>query len=180
MTLVNKTPSIQAYRLLLYQRPLHPELFGVHDRRIITQSDYELETWIMPGGHVLRFQAANQCLSEAVIDKDDSLPQRGLLQALPCLGEKDLEQTLDGSIRYMTSIQTELLSDNLFAATLNEMKDFAQASEALWFQWSDADGALNLSVLDVQPYKREIHIQSYHLVGSATFVLRTQTIFEIL
>ncbi len=176
---VNKSPSIQTYRLLLYQRALHPELFAIQERRTTTAGGYEIETWLVPGGHVVRFQTAGQCLTEAVLDNDQQLPQRGLLHALPCLGEKEMDEVIDKAIRYVASVQTELLSDNLFSATYQEMKDFAAETEAMQFEWTDADGATNLSVLDIQKYKREIHVQSYHLIGGAGFVLRTQSIFEI-
>jgi hypothetical protein len=175
----NKTPSVQAYRLLIYQRALHPELFGIHDRRTVTQSNYELESWITPGGHVMRFQNAGQCLTEAVLGHEVHLPQRGLLHTVPCLGEKEMDEVVDGSVRYVASVQTELLSDNLFQATYNELMEFAAETEAMRYQWNDSDGAQNLSILDLQRYKKEIHAQSYHLVGSAGFVLRTQTIFEL-
>lgn len=175
----NKSPSIQTYRLLLYQRALHPELFSIQDRRTVNHGQYEIEAWIAPGGHVVRFQTAGQCLTEAVLDHDQQLPQRGLLQALPCLGEKEMDEVVDKSIRYVASVQTELLSDNLFAATYLEMKEFAAETSAMQFEWTDDEGAKNFSVLDIQRYKREIHVQSYHLIEGAGFVLRTQSIFEI-
>ena len=179
MTLSNKMPGVQTYRLLLYQRALHPELFNIQDRRSAAHSDYELESWVSAGEHVLRFQVGSKCLSEAVVDQDQQLPQRGLLHALPCLGEKEMDDTIDDKVRYVTSVQTELLSDNLYTATFVEMKDFAQESDAMWHEWADAEGGQNLSVLDVQRYKREVHAQAYHLIGNAGFVLRTQSIFEI-
>jgi hypothetical protein len=175
-----KTPSVQTYRLLLYQRALHPELFAIQDRATVKQSDYELESWLLPGAHVLRFQTPGGCLTEAVIDQDQQMPQRGLIQALPCLGEKEVDESVDQKIRFVSSLQTEMLSDNLFAATFNEMKDFAAETEAMKVQWMDSDGGQNLSIIDIQRYKREIHAQTYHLIGSAGFVLRTQTIFELL
>lgn len=179
MSISNKTPSVQAYRLLVYQRALHPELFGIHDRRTVAQSNYELESWITPGGHVMRFQIGRQCVSEAVLGHDVQLPQRGLLHTVPCLGEKEMDEMIDNSVRYVASVQTELLSDNLFQATYTELAEFAEETEAMRFQWTDAEGSQNLSILDLQRYKKEIHAQSYHLVGSAGFVLRTQTIFEL-
>lgn len=177
---MNKTPSVQTYRLLLYRRALHPELFGIQQRRALRHGDYELESWIMPGGHVLRFQAGQQCLSEAVTDQEQQLPERGLVEAVPCLGEKELAQDVETGLRYVTSVQTEMLSDNLYTATYNEMRDFAEEAEAMAYQWQDPEGAVNLSVVDLQRYKSEVHAQTYHLVGSAGFVLRTQTIFEII
>ena len=179
MTLSNKTPSVQTYRLLMYQRALHPELFGIEGRRTITQPGYELESWIVPGGHVLRFQVGGQCVSEAVVDQDHQLPERGLLEVLPCLGEKELDEKVADTIRYVSSVQTEMLSDNLYAATFREMKDFAEEAEAMYYAWSDSEGASNLSVVDLQRYRSEVHAQCYHLIGSAGFVLRTQSIFEI-
>jgi len=180
MSISNKTPSVQAYRLLVYQRALHPELFGIQDRRTVAQPNYELESWITPGGHVMRFQVAGQCLTEAVLGHELQLPQRGLLHTVPCLGEKEMDEVVEKSVRYVASVQTELLSDNLFQATHAELLEFASETEAMRYQWTDSDGSVNLSILDLQRYKKEIHAQSYHLVGSAGFVLRTQTIFELL
>jgi len=179
MSLSNKTPSVQAYRLLIYQRALHPELFGIQERRTVHHGDYELESWIVPGGHVLRFQSDGHCITEAIVDQDLQLPQRGLVHTIPCLGEKEVDETISGCVRYVSSVQTEQLSDNLFTATFNEMKDFAAEAEAMSYEWVDADGTPNFSMLDLQRFRREIHAQGYHLIGSAGFVLRTQSIFEI-
>ncbi|MBI1372763.1 MAG: hypothetical protein GC159_08385 [Phycisphaera sp.] len=180
MSLTNKSPSVQTYRLMLYQRPLHPELFGIQDRRAVVQPEYEVECWMIPGGHILRFQGGGECLTEVVVDQGPQLPQRGLLQALPCLGEKELEDTVNDSVRYISSVQTELLSDNLYAATLAEMKEFSLHRGAMRYEWVDAEGSNNLSVFGIERYKKEVHTESYHLIGAAGFVLRTQSIFEIL
>ncbi len=179
MSLPNKSPSTQVYRMMLYQRALHPELFSIQDRRIITTSDYELEAWIMPGGHTLRFGCESGCVTEVVCDQDVQLPERGLVHALPCIGEKEHEQPVGSDINFVTAVQTENLSDNLYLATFNEMQDFAEQSEAMVHAWSDAEGSSNLSILDMQRYKGEIHAQCYHLLASGGFVLRTQTIFEL-
>lgn len=180
MQAINKLPSIQTYKLLLYSRPLHPELFGIQDRRTLAHGDYEVESWIIPGGHVLRFQGNDQCATETVTDEDQHLPQRGLMHSVPCLGEKDFDDNVDSTIQYVASVQTELLSDNLYSSTFQEMLTFAEEAEAMSVRWTDGADSQNLSVLDVQTYRSEVHAQSYHLVGSAGFVLRTQTIFELL
>ncbi len=179
MSLGNQPPSMQSFHLLLYQRALHPELFRIQDRRSLRQSTYEMEGWVVPSGHVLRLQRGNACLTEVVLDGDHGLPERGLLQSFPCFGEKEHDQAVDGRMRYIASIQTEHLSDNLYMATFHEMKEFASGAGALWHEWSDPEGGVNLSILDIQRYKREAHAQSYHLVGPSGFVLRTQSIVEL-
>jgi hypothetical protein len=59
------------------------------------------------------------------------------------------------------------------------MREFAAETNALSHEWTDDDGLNCMSLLDVQKYKREFHIQSYHLVGNSGLVLRTQSIFEV-
>jgi hypothetical protein len=58
------------------------------------------------------------------------------------------------------------------------MIDFAAETDAMSYEWIEGDGAPCLSVLDFQKYKKEYHIQSYHLLGATGMVLRTQSIFE--
>ena len=126
----------------------------------------------------MRFHIDGHCLTETVVEDGDHLPEHGLIHALPCLGEKDYEMQPTGAIGYVTTIQTESLTDNLYTTTYREMMEFAEENEALFHDWSDEAGANGLSVLDVQKFKKEFHVQSYHLISSCNMVLRTQSIFE--
>lgn len=179
MSIGHKSSNAQMFRLMVYRRPLHPELFDLQARRVDRHGAYELEKWLTPGGHVVRFGLDGQVLTETVIENGDHLPETGLVHALPCLGEKDYEMEREGKIGYVTTIQTESLTDNLYAATLREMQDFAHETGALSYEYTDNAGVTCLSVLDSQKYKREFHIQSYHLLGANGLVLRTQSIFEV-
>lgn len=180
MTLINKTPGVKSFRMLLFQRALHPELFGIEDRHTFTGSEYELESWLMPGGHALRFQINGHCFTETVADTDIHLPQRGLVHTTPCIGEKEFDETLAGKVKYVSSLQTEQLSENLFNASYKEMKDFARDNKAQCFEWKSEYGSKNMSIIDLQPFKYEVHAQSYHLIGGTALILRTQTIFELI
>ncbi len=180
MSLSHKSSNTQLFRMMMYGRALHPELFEVQSRRVQKHGEYEAETWIIPGGHVVRFQARGQTLTETVLDQGDHLPETGLIHALPCLGEKDYEMDPeDGPVGYVTTIQTETLTDNLYLATFREMRDFAQETSAISHEWKDVEGNLCMSMIDAQKYKDEYHIQSYHLLGNTGLVLRTQSIFEV-
>ena len=178
MSVMPRCINAQFYRLMLYGRPLHPELFHLQARRMERHGSYETEMWLIPGGHVVRFQVADQVRTEVVIDRGDHLPETGLLHALPCLGEKDFEIEKPMCVGYVTSIQTETLANNLYRSTYDEMVDFAAETGALSFASEAPDGSKLLSVLDTQKYRRDYHVQSYHLLGSSGVVLRTQTIFE--
>ncbi len=182
MSISHKSSNTQVFHLMVYRRALHPELFELQGRRCFQHGDYEVECWIAPAAHIVRFHYGGQTLNEVVIENSDHLPELGLAYALPCLGEKDfeLEVETDEKIGYVTTVQTELLTDNLFMATYREMLDYATETDALHHTWKpqDGDGAPSLSILDTQKYKKEFHIQSYHLMGTNGFVLRTQSIFE--
>jgi len=179
MSLSNKSQSAQIFRLMLFQRVLHPELFTIQDRRTITRENYELEAWLMPRGHALRFRAGSQCLTEVVTENDSQLPERGQIHSLPCIGEKEYDEIINEEVRFVAAVQTETLSDNLYNTTLTEMRDFATETGAMSHEWTGDEGGTNLSVLDIQRYKNEIHAQSYHLIAANGFVLRTQSIFEV-
>ncbi len=170
---------LQAYRLVLYRRALHPELFKVRNRIVIHHGDYEFEGWVMPGGHVLRFQLGEQCASELVTEQETGLPERGVVAAFPCAGERDHEQEVGERIKYVGTVQTETLSENLFNATYTELLEFAKEQDAAAVLWNDAEGGKCLSFVDVQRFRQELHAQCYHLVATGGLVIRTQTIFEI-
>lgn len=174
-----KSLGTQTHHLILYHRALHPELFTLKARRTITHGAYELESWLMQGSHVLRFQHKNFIACELVTDRDGGLPTSGAVVTFPCVGERDYEHPFpDQRVKYLTTMQTETLSENLYGATYQEMLDLGEETDALLHAWTGPDGSRNLSMLDLQRYSREVHAQSYHLIGTTGLVLRTQTIFE--
>ena len=174
-----KTTSLQSYQSVLYNRALHPELFALKHRRVVRGPNFEFEAWLMNGGHLLRFEHKTMCASELVTDQEGALPDAGVVAASLCAGERDFEHAFprDG-VTYLTTIQTETLSENLYASTLDEMLRFASEVNGLCTVWEDGAGKC-LSLLDLQRYSKEMHAQAFHLQAQGGVVVRTQTIFEI-
>lgn len=79
----------------------------------------------------------------------------------------------------MTTIQTETLSEHLYLGTYKEMVAHARESDSVVTVWTDERGKPNLSLLDMQRYRSEIHIQGYHLRSDCGLVLRTQSMFQV-
>ena len=179
MSASSKSQQLQMLRMMLYRRPLHPELFNLHSRRSAQHGGYEVEQWLVPGGHIVRFQIPGQSLTEVVMESGDHLPETGLVHALPAFGEKEYEMPVEGKLGFCTTIQTETLTDNLYQSTYREMVDFARETGSHTLSYSDADAGPCLSLIDAQKYRREYHIQAYHLHAATGLVLRTQSIFEI-
>jgi hypothetical protein len=76
-------------------------------------------------------------------------------------------------------MQTETLSDHLYMSTYKEMIEHARESDAIMSAWTDDNGRPNLSLLDVQRYRQEVHLQGYHLRSDCGLILRTQSLFQI-
>lgn len=169
---------LQTYQSIIYNRSIHPELFDIRDRRMVMHGRYCFEAWIMPGRHVLAFEFGGHALTEHVTDQERGLPDSGVVEAFLCAGEREMEREFeDSGIGYMTSAQTEQLGENLYHATYEELDELARDTKALVLRWSDEVGAC-MSIIDMQRFQREVHIQAYHMIAREGLVLRTQTIFE--
>lgn len=179
MSFASRTSSLQSYNMILYRNAVHPEFFPIAGRRRIQHGDYEFESWIFKGGHVFRFEFDNQCATEVVLDQLERLPDRGLVATLPCAGEKDHDAQFGDRIIYMTSMQTETLSDHLYNSTYNELLEHGRMCEGLMSVWTDELGRHNLSMIDMQRFSDQVHVQAYHCRSDCGLVLRTQSIFQI-
>ena len=113
------------------------------------------------------------------MDNPTSLPDRGLAGTLPCAGEHDHDEKITEEINYMTSIQSESLSDHLYLGTYKEMLQHGRDSDSLMVAWSEPNGKQNLSLIDLQRFRNELHVQSFHLRAASGLVLRTQSMVQL-
>ncbi len=142
MNATTKVQSPAVHNLFLYRKALHPELFQMKARRAISHGTYDFEAWLMNGSHMLRFQHRAFCLSELLSEKDSGLPTAGAVASFPCLGEKDYEHPFAAEhVHYITTMQTETLSENLYRSTYQEMLAFASETNALVVKWIDTPAA---------------------------------------
>jgi len=179
MSIPAKSNSLQSYAMLLYRRAVHPEFFGIEGRKRLEHGTLEAEAWIFKGGHAVRFQSGALTMCEVVVDHPTNLPERGLAANLPCAGERDHEEKLTEEISFMTTIQTETMPEHLYLSTYKEMLVHGRSHESLMSVWTDDQGKPNLSVLDMQRYRSEIHVQGYHLRSDCALVLRTQSMLRL-
>lgn len=178
MSFAPKTTSLQTYHMLLFRNGVHPEFFDIEARKRIVHCDYEFESWMFKGGHVCLFEHDGICLVEVVTPSLDRLPERGLVTSMPCAGEKDHDATFGDRITFMTSIQTETLSDHLYLGTYNELLKHSEECECLMGHWYGESDRPNLSLVELQRYTDQVHVQGYHLRSDCGMVLRTQSIFQ--
>ena len=174
----NKIVIPRPYHLALFRSAVHPEFFEIEERIEIQHAGYDFEAWLFKGGHALRFEFEGTCVTEIITPEPSKLPERGHVNTMQCIGERDHEQEFADRLLVISSMQSEQLSDHLFGDTYDELLEFAQESEAKIIKWEDGEHH-NLSIIDVQRYNKQVHAQGYHLQSEHGHVLRTQAIFEI-
>ncbi|MGA2499884.1 MAG: DUF2617 family protein [Tepidisphaeraceae bacterium] len=167
--------------LLLYQRPLHPELFKILSSEKVSRRAYDADIWIIDGGHVISFTAGKHTLAEVIVISGGAVTDRGLIQTVPCRGEKYHEMTAPGgNIKYMISTQEEQLSQTLYEATKHEIANYAAKRELMMAEVpATPDLGATLSVLDIERRSHELLVQSFHLYDDNNMVIKTQGIFEV-
>ncbi len=174
-----------ALNVWLYSRPLHPELFRQHRTETVDRRAYTATVHLIDGGHLVEFDAGKNHLTEIVAHGLDGLPKTGLIEEVPCRGEKYHEDDVHDNIRYMISTQEEQLSGTLYEATRQEILDYAQKRE---LTWTDVPAALDddgngrgrfLGALDIERRASELLVQSFHLFDEFQMVVKTQAIIEV-
>src|SRR5439155_7926485 len=132
------------------------------------------------GGHVISFRAGKNTLTEVIRLNQDPLTDRGLIQSIPCRGEKYHETTAGENIRYMISTQEETLTQTLYDATKHEIATYANKRELMSGETParEESGAC-LSVLDIERRSHELLVQSFHLFDENQMVIKTQAIIEV-
>ncbi len=167
--------------MLLYQRTLHPELFKIFATEQVTRRAYEADIWLVEGGHVISFSAGKTTLAEVIVTGPNQLPDRGLMQSIPCRGEKYHETNVGSNVKYMISTQEEQLTQTLYDATKHEILSYA-AKRELMYSDNPANGEVggSLSVLDIERRSHELLVQSFHLSDDNQMVIKTQAIIEVI
>lgn len=126
----------------------------------------------------MRFDHRGFHAAELVCDPCGRALEPGAVAGFPAMGERDFEFRFERrGVTYMTSVHSENLSDIAYDDTYRELSDLGRDSKALMHRWDDAIGQC-LSMVDIQRYPREAHVQAYHAIATAGLVIRTTTIFE--
>ena len=167
--------------LLLYQRTLHPELFKILVTEQVSRRAYEADIWLVEGGHVITLTAGKNTLTEVIVTGNEPLTDRGLLQSIPCRGEKYHEMTAPGgTIKYMISTQEEQLTQTLYEATKQEIREYAMKRELMMADTpATSERGGGLGVLDIERRSHELLVQSFHLFDETQMVIKTQAIIEV-
>ena len=167
--------------VLLYDRPVHPELFHILRSESAERKAYAADIHLIDGGHLVDFMAGDSHLTEIVVAGPEEVPEAGLIDNVLCRGERYHELDTHENVRYMISTQEEQLPATLYDATRREIADYAQKRELMWIDApaNDVRGSF-LAALDIERRANELLVQSFHLFDDGLTVIKTQGIIEVL
>lgn len=178
---VQAQASLLAYRLLIFDRQVTPGLFNAQKTRSIRSDNYDFEMLVSHGSHLVQFGSRGHWLGESITPAEYPTTPVGCIESLPCLGERDHDGYFPGDVRYIVTIQTENISENLYRSMLAEMIEFARSNNALCHRWTQSGSRMESgSFMDVQRLHNEVHFQAWHMDATTGLIVRSQTIFELM
>ncbi len=170
---------VSQLRLLLFSRPVHPELFDIYHDHHIVKDGYEAQIWITGVSHLVAFHRGKATVTEIIADTAAMMPKHGKLASLRLRGEKDHEVDA-GPIRHMISFQVETMSQRLYErvhADLIEQAD--RGGLFLSFpEWVPSGSLEPFTYIDYDAKPGHLHIFAYHAFPDELTLIKTQSIFE--
>ena len=168
-------------KFVLYQRPLHPELFHIHKNRHVARPSYQADIWIMGLSHVVTVESAGRCVTEVTTDDIEVLPQNGLITSFQFRGERDHLESFDDGMKYILSTQVERMNQNLFHASHRDLIRYASTRGivVMFEDWIEEENLAPFTFIDWEARDRELHVQAFHAFPADYTILKTQSIFEV-
>ncbi|MCL2641725.1 MAG: DUF2617 family protein [Phycisphaerales bacterium] len=180
MSVHHKKPRSAGLSVLVYDRSLHPEHFVVEARRSRVLGGLEVSMWLLAGGgHLVAVTGNGKTVSELTCFPTKALPDRGLIERLPCKGDKQYEKALGNHFQYYLALNEEHVTEALFENSITELLRLAEEQNGLVAHKKNELGQTEyLSITVATLHRRAVHIEGFHLLGEARVLVRTQSIVE--
>jgi hypothetical protein len=164
----------------LYQRPLHPELFSISEKRHIRTEKYEVIIWVTDCSHVVSVFANQTCLSELISTPNQPLPKRCLIERFQFRGQRSHKCTLSHGLSYITDFQVEKMSANLYRQSHYDLERFARNRGVFVnFSPSPVGGLEPFSYIDFEARRSDLHVHAFHAYPDQLTIIKTQSLFDI-
>ena len=185
MSVHHKKPRSAGLSVMVYDRGLHPELFTIDARRVRVLGGLDVSLCLLAGGgHLVAVSGSSgnsglKTVSELACFPSKTLPDRGLIERLPCKGDKQYEKALSGHFQYYLALNEEHVTEALFDNSVTELLRLAEEQGGLVSHKKNELGQTEyLSIIVAQLHRRAVHFEGFHLLGEARVLVRTQSIVE--
>lgn len=171
--------AVEELTFSLFQRPLHPELFQIYQKRQLLTDKYEAIIWVTGCTHVVSVFSGEVCLSEVVSAPGQMLPARGLIERFQFRGPRSHKCTLSRGVSYMTDFQVEKMSPNLYQQSHQDLERFAR-NRGVFVNFPDMQvGDLHpFCYVDFEARRTELHIHTFAAYPDQVTMIKTQSLFD--
>lgn len=183
--MISVRPKVAELVFQLYGRPLHPELFHTHARRVVQRGEtsggqYQAVVEITGAGHVVTWRYEALTLTEVCTAAHHPLPQRRRLLSYKLKGERHDQLECRGGIKYQMSFQLEPVDPEVFWTFQQELARDGERQGMLYRFGSNGRMQMGaLSYINVETRKRSLLIQSFHTFPDDYAIVKSQSLFEL-
>jgi hypothetical protein len=173
-------PKVAELVFQLYGRPLHPELFQVHESREVKRGGYEAKIDITSAGHLVTWRYDGLTLTEVCASAQHPLPQKRRLVSYPLRGERSDGVECRGGVSYQVSFQLERVEPEVFWTFQQELASDGRKNGMLHTFQSSGRMALGaLSYIHVETRNRSLLVQAFHTFPDDYAIVKSQSLFEL-
>jgi len=173
-------PKVAELAFQVYGRPLHPELFEVHQTSSVKRGDYEAKIDITSAGHVVTWRYAGLTLTEVAASAHHPLPQRRRLISYRLKGQRSDSITCRGGVVYHVSSQLEPVEPEVFGSFQQELAEDGQRRGMLHRFDSSGRMALGaLSYINIDSRNRNLLVQAFHTFPDDCAIVKSQSMFQL-
>lgn len=173
-------PKVAELVFQLYGRPLHPELFEVHDSQTAKRGKYRAKIDITSAGHVVTWQYGGLTLTEVATSSHHPLPERRRLMSHRLRGHRNDRVPCRGGVCYQTSFQLEPVEPEIFWTFQQELCQDALHQGMLHKFDSNGRMALGaISYINIETRNKSLLVQAFHTFPDDCAIVKSQSLFEV-
>jgi len=179
MTVKFARPDVATLMLRVYDSALHPEFFDCHALSVLECGPLRLNLRLCSAGHLLSLKHRKRALTEAITEKNQSLPDGRRVLEQKVRGCRTRSVALSNGLRYNIGCQLETLAPELFLKVHEELQsDCARADLAHEFPSPNRFSPGALSVISASVTRNSVMLHAYHTFPDHCAVIKTQTLVE--
>ncbi len=172
-------PKVAELAFHVFSRPLHPELYRLHNSRKIERGNYEAQIDITDCGHVITWNAAGVTVCEVASSAHQPLPKRRCLLSKTLKGSHTEQANCRGGIVYRTSFQLEPVDPDMFWMVQQQLGN--GPTEGLLHNF-DASGRMALGALsyvNVETRQHSMLVQAIHTFPDDYAIVKVESLFSL-
>ena len=173
-------PKIAELVFQLFGRPLHPELFEVHQSRTVQRGNYEAKIDITSAGHVVTWRYGGITLTEVAAAANHPLPEKRRLMSYALKGNRSDRVECRAGVRYDVSFQLEPVEPEVFWTFQQELVEDGMREGML--HRFDSSGRIALgamSYVHVETRTKRLVVQAFHTFPDDYAIVKSQSVFQI-